>query len=974
MRNSIQMSIEAQRPLLTKACRHLLHFTPQIQRLGVFSLRAVTLPATTAEVSQLLYAFHCTHTKEGVSYEWTIKRSYQDFSDFHENLLVECDKCGISAPDDLPSSQLLSDIEEPAGQLLLLETYLKRVTLKPSRCQMTAFLEFVEVSALSFDGKSTKRKEGYLFKRTGGRVANEDYMCNCTKYFKRFQKRWLMIRDDMVGYVARPQDERLHEALTFKGKFEVFLGKKETGFDDGIKLVTNTREFLLRTGSAALAHEWYSEILKAYNESDWAAANCNRYNSSFPVRPSNFAKWYVDGEDYFRDVCTELQKAKSTVYISDWWLSPELLLKRPASANPSSTILEVLGELADRKVNVYIHVYKEVSLALTLNSLHTKQTFKHRSSRIRIIRHPHRSIVGRQFLWSHHEKVIVIDHYLAFLGGLDLCFGRWDTSKHSLREEEPSGDIWPGIDYSNCRIADFTDVENATRDSIDRFQVPRMPWHDVALMVTGSVANDLAHHFTELWNHVMTDRAGNYHTNPELLQPATPHLRPSTRSAELKPFNPPRVPGKSESSRINLDKLMGIEKNAVQVDRFPTIRSITAVLGEETAPDQPVLRPNIATIPRLRPFKTMLEVERLEEDDEQRERQELMQDKAQGDEQFARNLLVHSKTQDLQAGSCTCQLVVSSSMWSYNYHVYENTIYSAYLHLINLANHFIYIENQFFISSTAGDPVKNQLAQALVDRIKYAFAHGEAFKVIVVMPLLPAFEGSVDDPAAAVLRVQLYWEYQTINSLYEQLREAGIEDPTRYIAFYGLRTHAVMPNGKPATEIVYVHSKVMIVDDCYALIGSANINDRSLLGDRDSEVALIVEDSCKVPSRLAGKPIQASQFALSLRLHLFKEHSGGSDDILRDPLSDEFDQFWRVLAHSNTIRYRHVFRCYPDDCIALISELAAFQAQESLEAYPQLCENVKGFLVEFPLMFLAKEDLKISIFSKEYYVPDINFV
>lgn len=35
---------------------------------------------------------------------------------------------------------------------------------------------------------------------------------------------------------------------------------------------------------------------------------------------------------------------------------------------------------------------------------------------------------------------------------------------------------------------------------------------------------------------------------------------------------------------------------------------------------------------------------------------------------------------------------------------------------------------------------------------------------------------------------------------------------------------------------VYVHSKIMIVDDCTTIIGSANINDRSLLGSRDSEV------------------------------------------------------------------------------------------------------------------------------------------
>jgi phospholipase D1/2 len=48
-----------------------------------------------------------------------------------------------------------------------------------------------------------------------------------------------------------------------------------------------------------------------------------------------------------------------------------------------------------------------------------------------------------------------------------------------------------------------------------------------------------------------------------------------------------------------------------------------------------------------------------------------------------------------------------------------------------------------------------------------------------------------------------------------------------------LRNHGTL-NGIPVTEIVYVHSKIMIVDDCIALIGSANINDRSLMGDRDS--------------------------------------------------------------------------------------------------------------------------------------------
>ena len=44
--------------------------------------------------------------------------------------------------------------------------------------------------------------------------------------------------------------------------------------------------------------------------------------------------------------------------------------------------------------------------------------------------------------------------------------------------------------------------------------------------------------------------------------------------------------------------------------------------------------------------------------------------------------------------------------------------------------------------------------------------------------------------------------------------------------------------GVPVTEMIYIHSKLMIVDDKSVLIGSANINDRSLQGTRDSELAV----------------------------------------------------------------------------------------------------------------------------------------
>lgn len=57
---------------------------------------------------------------------------------------------------------------------------------------------------------------------------------------------------------------------------------------------------------------------------------------------------------------------------------------------------------------------------------------------------------------------------------------------------------------------------------------------------------------------------------------------------------------------------------------------------------------------------------------------------------------------------------------------------------------------------------------------------------------------------------------------------------------------------------------------CVCVSGSANINDRSMLGKRDSEVAVIVEDSEKVASVMDGQDYEAGPYALRLRLECFR--------------------------------------------------------------------------------------------------------
>lgn len=66
----------------------------------------------------------------------------------------------------------------------------------------------------------------------------------------------------------------------------------------------------------------------------------------------------------------------------------------------------------------------------------------------------------------------------------------------------------------------------------------------------------------------------------------------------------------------------------------------------------------------------------------------------------------------------------------------------------------------------------------------------------------------------------------------------------------------------------------MLVDDRVALIGSANLNDRSLLGSRDSEIAAVIQDERYVLGAMDGRPWRAGRFTQSLRMALWAEHLG----------------------------------------------------------------------------------------------------
>ncbi|EMP40447.1 Phospholipase D2 [Chelonia mydas] len=109
--------------------------------------------------------------------------------------------------------------------------------------------------------------------------------------------------------------------------------------------------------------------------------------------------------------------------------------------------------------------------------------------------------------------------------------------------------------------------------------------------------------------------------------------------------------------------------------------------------------------------------------------------------------------------------------------------------------------------------------------------------------------------------------------------------------------------------------------------GSANINDRSLLGKRDSELALLVEDTELVPSVMGGEPYEAGKFALSLRLDCFSHELLPGHGDLKAPVSAPFFHgTWKATGLANANIYDQVLikpPLSPLDCAPAISRYKA---------------------------------------------------
>jgi phospholipase D1/2 len=365
------------------------------------------------------------------------------------------------------------------------------------------------IEATTFRGKEIGKiiKCGPLQKKAGGRYKTakivqlfKNNCCNC------WHERYFILSDEGIGYTASFGNSFLTDNLFFDTTLRVNYGPTAEREEFEIDIVTSSRKLRLLAADTPGMYDWLSGIVDSINNSRYC--KLNRFHSFCPVTRSNYAKWYINGVDYYADLADEVERAESKIFITDWWLSPQIYLKRPIPVTATGLdtfwrLDQVLLRAAQRGVMIHVLLYKEFDHALPNDSAYSRKTLMDLHQNIEVLRHPGDLI----FLWSHHEKMCVIDNAVTFMGGLDLCFGRWDSENYSLSDPGVEGKTcyFPGQDYSNVRIKDFSGVSDYDRSLISKKDNPRMPWRDIAVCIRGQCVKDSARHFIQYWNFAKED-------------------------------------------------------------------------------------------------------------------------------------------------------------------------------------------------------------------------------------------------------------------------------------------------------------------------------------------------------------------------------------------------------------------------------------------------------------------------------------
>ena len=205
----------------------------------------------------------------------------------------------------------------------------------------------------------------------------------------------------------------------------------------------------------------------------------------------------VDGAAYFASLEQALRNARRSILIVGWDFDGRIRLRQDVDAQESPPLGDLLRSLVEQRDDLSIRI-----LIWSTSVIHAPGDMKqmlfgapwqdHPRIRVKLDTH-------HPFYAAHHQKIVVVDDCIAFVGGIDLTVRRWDTPDHRVGDPDrvdPDGNAYP-------------------------------PVHDIQMIVDGGAARAVARVARDRWRHACNEELSGDCIDGDDPWPAaaTPHFR-----------------------------------------------------------------------------------------------------------------------------------------------------------------------------------------------------------------------------------------------------------------------------------------------------------------------------------------------------------------------------------------------------------------------------------------------------------------
>lgn len=218
-------------------------------------------------------------------------------------------------------------------------------------------------------------------------------------------------------------------------------------------------------------HRRYEELARVYRAPDgaWWSGDERWYPVDYPPREGNHLTPLVDGQEAMRAMYDAMEHACESIYLTAWFLTPELRMIRPTNdtaeprtgkGGPHAFLSLIARKAGDVDVRILLWPGTYLGKFSRRQVKAARQALLNAHPKVRAVADTH-----EKFAHCHHQKSLVIDGRVAFVGGLDVTAfdaDRWDVQEHLFR------------------------------------QGPN--WHDVHWRIEGPCVADVASNFVERWN------------------------------------------------------------------------------------------------------------------------------------------------------------------------------------------------------------------------------------------------------------------------------------------------------------------------------------------------------------------------------------------------------------------------------------------------------------------------------------------